>query len=76
MAHYIGTINTTMPNACVLPLALTASQQISHMQHTNLARGSYVGVRLQRLDHWLCGNALRGFSCRLFLADVESGFLG
>ena len=37
--------------------------------------GGYVGVRLQRLDQWLCSNATRGFSCRLFLADVESAFL-
>ena len=38
--------------------------------------GGYVGVRLQRLDQWLCTNAQRGFRCRLFLADVESAFLG
>ena len=38
--------------------------------------GGYVGVRLQRLDQWLCTNARRGFRCRLFLADVESAFLG
>jgi hypothetical protein len=39
-------------------------------------RDMYIGVRLQRLDHWLCANANRGFRCRLFLADVESAFLG
>lgn len=37
---------------------------------------AYVGVRMQRLDQWLCANANRGFQCRLFLADVESAFLG
>ena len=37
---------------------------------------AYVGVRMQRLDQWLCVNANRGFQCRLFLADVESAFLG
>ena len=37
---------------------------------------AYVGVRMQRLDQWLCANASRKFQCRLFLADVESAFLG
>ena len=50
---------------------------VHYVQTINTSEpNAYVGVRMQRLDQWLCANSSRGFQCRLFLADVESAFLG
>ena len=36
----------------------------------------YLGLRAQRLDHWLCANAKVGFKTILFYADFETTFVG
>ena len=36
----------------------------------------YIGIRAQRLDHWLCANAKVGFKTILFYADFETTFVG
>lgn len=41
-----------------------------------IADGPYLGVRAQRLDHWLCSNRGRGFQCVALVADFETRLLG
>ena len=36
----------------------------------------YAGVRLQRLDHWLCANATKGLRVLGFFGDYETAFAG
>lgn len=36
----------------------------------------YVGVRAQRLDHWLCANAGHGFQCLVAFLDYECRLAG
>lgn len=38
--------------------------------------GFYPGVRAQRLDHWLCANAQRGFRCQAAFLDYECRLAG
>ena len=45
---------------------------ISGMRETGL----YLGVRCQRLDHWMCANRNAGLHTLLLYADFESTFVG
>ncbi len=45
---------------------------ISGMRETGL----YLGVRCQRLDHWMCANRDAGLHTLLLYADFESTFVG